>query len=268
MSEFIWIPDNGFSETHEPRTRKVQFLDTYEQRAGSGINTDLAKWNLTFSGRTAPEARAIADFLSEMAGVTAFRWAPPKKGKPYFENLVPNPDSTITNPPPGIAAAGLEKFGDPNTAPALSSSGWARRIQVPPGGNAVYKAITPNILVDPRDRFFLQCKCVLTKGTGHACVILMSSEPAPNVYDGTGDATSSSMSSPTALTVSMMVSDGHSILTPFMAITGGSEGAEAWFNRFLFYIQPSRLVVCNKWTITPSAFNSWTVTAEFYEVLG
>lgn len=77
MSTFTWIPDAGATCTREPRVRKAQFGDGYEQRAADGINNDLRSWSVSFSVRTNAEIALIDAFLTTCGGVTAFTWADP-----------------------------------------------------------------------------------------------------------------------------------------------------------------------------------------------
>ena len=77
MATFTWNPDTGAAESREPRIRSARFGDGYEQRAASGINADLATWNLSFSGRSDSEASAILAFLVARGGHESFDWTPP-----------------------------------------------------------------------------------------------------------------------------------------------------------------------------------------------
>ena len=77
MATFTWIPDIGASEEHTPRIRSVQFGEAYEQRSPAGINPDMVKRSLTFSGRTSTEGLAILAFLAAQGGVTSFDYTHP-----------------------------------------------------------------------------------------------------------------------------------------------------------------------------------------------
>ena len=77
MATFTWIPDIGASEEHTPRIRSVQFGEAYEQRSPAGINPDMVKRSLTFSGRTSAEGLGILAFLEAQGGVTAFDYTHP-----------------------------------------------------------------------------------------------------------------------------------------------------------------------------------------------
>lgn len=77
MSTFTWIPDTGATMERQPRIRSVQFGDGYEQRAADGLNADMRKFSLTFSGRSAAEIAAIDTFLATQAGVSSFDYTHP-----------------------------------------------------------------------------------------------------------------------------------------------------------------------------------------------
>ena len=48
-------------------------------RLGDGLNTDLAKWEVSFTVNTT-NFNAIIAFLSGQSGVTSFYWTPPDTG--------------------------------------------------------------------------------------------------------------------------------------------------------------------------------------------
>lgn len=77
MATFTWTPDIGATEEREPKTRMVKFGDGYEQRALAGINADLRKRMLNFSGRSSVDAEAIIAFLETQGGVTSFDYTHP-----------------------------------------------------------------------------------------------------------------------------------------------------------------------------------------------
>lgn len=77
MATFTWIPDIGATEDHAPRIHSVQFDEAYEQRSPAGINPDMVKRGLTFSGRSSAEGLAILAFLAAQGGVTAFDYTHP-----------------------------------------------------------------------------------------------------------------------------------------------------------------------------------------------
>lgn len=74
---FTWTPDQGLSESREPSIRATRFGDGYEQRAANGINSDLSKFPVSFSGRSLTEAQLIWNFLEARGGTEAFLWSPP-----------------------------------------------------------------------------------------------------------------------------------------------------------------------------------------------
>jgi phage-related protein len=69
---FTWTPDYGAQVTRSPRIREAKFGDGYAQRVGDGLNVDLPKWQLNFTGRTMAEIQAIDEFLRTQAGATSF----------------------------------------------------------------------------------------------------------------------------------------------------------------------------------------------------
>lgn len=78
MASFTWTPSFEATESSQPRVRKFQAGDGYEQRIRFGLNTDPKEWTLTFSNRTDAEREAIVTFLETQAGVTSFDWTPPR----------------------------------------------------------------------------------------------------------------------------------------------------------------------------------------------
>jgi phage-related protein len=77
MSTFTWTPDIGATEEHTPRILSVVFGEAYEQRAPDGINPDMVKRGLSFTGRSSAEGLAILAFLSAQGGVTSFDYTHP-----------------------------------------------------------------------------------------------------------------------------------------------------------------------------------------------
>lgn len=78
MSTFTWTPSFEATESSQPRARKFQAGDGYEQRVRFGLHTDLKTWDLVFNERTDTEAAAITGFLEVQAGVASFDWTPPR----------------------------------------------------------------------------------------------------------------------------------------------------------------------------------------------
>ena len=74
---FTWTPDYTSQGSHAPRVFATAFGDGYMQRAGNGINTDLASWDLTFTLSTS-DATNLLTFLKAMAGTQAFYWNSPE----------------------------------------------------------------------------------------------------------------------------------------------------------------------------------------------
>lgn len=66
-----------------PRTRRVQFGDGYEQRARFGLNQNPKQWSLTFD-QTTEDANVIATFLDARADDSnSFDWTPPYETQSY-----------------------------------------------------------------------------------------------------------------------------------------------------------------------------------------
>ena len=68
-----WKPASGASLDLEPSVEVVKFGDGYEQRVGTGINTQLDKWSLKFS----QNAFEVNDFLKTQGGQQTFKWTNP-----------------------------------------------------------------------------------------------------------------------------------------------------------------------------------------------
>ena len=87
-----------------------------------------------------------------------------------FTNLIPNPNSLITNPPSGsYEAAGLTNWGAlfPGViGSALTPNGWGRVIAVPsPGGNVFYRLNM--VPCKPGDVFSATCQAATCNGNGN-----------------------------------------------------------------------------------------------------
>lgn len=78
MATFTYTPSFTASETSQPRVRRVQFGDGYEQRLRFGLHTDPKTWRLTFANRTDAERENILGFLEARNGVESFDWTPPR----------------------------------------------------------------------------------------------------------------------------------------------------------------------------------------------
>ncbi|MCL1909289.1 MAG: phage tail protein [Holophagaceae bacterium] len=70
--EFTFIPDWGAEVAVNPNISAAPFGDGYVQRMGKGINSQLNRISLTFSGRTDGEAEEILGFFRERGGVAPF----------------------------------------------------------------------------------------------------------------------------------------------------------------------------------------------------
>lgn len=84
MATFTYTPSFEATESSQPRVRKFQAGDGYEQRIRFGLNTDPKEWTLQFSNRTDTERENIVSFLEACAGVESFDWTPPRGGAGKF----------------------------------------------------------------------------------------------------------------------------------------------------------------------------------------
>lgn len=80
---FTWFPDASVEVAHEPKVSIAKFGDGYEQRTALGLNTDLQKWSVTFTGLRA-EIDPIDDFLRARGAVEAFTWNTPDEEELKF----------------------------------------------------------------------------------------------------------------------------------------------------------------------------------------
>jgi phage-related protein len=78
MATFTFTPSFEAVESSEPRVRKFQAGDGYEQRVRFGLNTDPKQWSLTFANRTDTERDQIAAFLEARGAYESFDWTPPR----------------------------------------------------------------------------------------------------------------------------------------------------------------------------------------------
>jgi hypothetical protein len=78
MATFTWTPSFEATEGSQPRVRRFQAGDGYEQRLRFGLNTNPKEWDLTFAERTDTERDEIATFLDARAAAEAFDWTPPR----------------------------------------------------------------------------------------------------------------------------------------------------------------------------------------------
>jgi phage-related protein len=82
---FIWIPDNGATESHAPSIDEAAFGDSYSQRSNSGLNPDMQDWSgISFSGRGSTEINAIVAFLDAQGAAVSFNWTPPRRSSALF----------------------------------------------------------------------------------------------------------------------------------------------------------------------------------------
>jgi phage-related protein len=78
MATFLFTPTYEATEASEPRARRFQAGDGYEQRIRFGLNTDAKQWSLNFAAKTNTERDDILTFLEARAAVESFDWTPPR----------------------------------------------------------------------------------------------------------------------------------------------------------------------------------------------
>lgn len=77
MATFTYTPSFPATQNSQPRVRKFQAGDGYEQRVTFGLNFDPKEWDLQFQNRTDTERDGIKAFLEARRGVEAFDWTDP-----------------------------------------------------------------------------------------------------------------------------------------------------------------------------------------------
>lgn len=82
METFNFAPNWGMEQRKKPNVSTLAFGDGYEQRLKKGLNHNLRRYTLTFSGAR-ERIKQIEDFLDQHEGYKAFLWTPPhgKAGK-------------------------------------------------------------------------------------------------------------------------------------------------------------------------------------------
>lgn len=78
MATFTYTPSFEATESSQPRIRKTQFGDGYEQRIQFGLNANPKEWSLTFANRTDTERDQILSFFDARGGYESFDWTPPR----------------------------------------------------------------------------------------------------------------------------------------------------------------------------------------------
>jgi phage-related protein len=63
-------------QTITPNVQQIKFGDGYEARLALGLNTKLARWDVSFT-KTAQDAVTILNFLKARGAVEAFAWTDP-----------------------------------------------------------------------------------------------------------------------------------------------------------------------------------------------
>lgn len=75
MADWVWVESAGTTLTEEPRVKKAQFGDGYEQRAPDGINNTPQVWELSFDQVDDAVADDMVAFLRQQGGM-AFNYVP------------------------------------------------------------------------------------------------------------------------------------------------------------------------------------------------
>lgn len=85
MATFPAIPISfSANKTSQPKTRKVQFGDGYEQRLTFGLNQNPKEWSVTWKYLTETDADTIETFLNARAvDGASFDWTPPDEVTSY-----------------------------------------------------------------------------------------------------------------------------------------------------------------------------------------
>jgi phage-related protein len=77
-------PSYGAEKRSQPRTRRVQFGDGYEQRLLYGLNQNPKEWSLTWNNISETDSDTIETFLdARAADSAAFDWTPPGESTAY-----------------------------------------------------------------------------------------------------------------------------------------------------------------------------------------
>jgi hypothetical protein len=71
METLPYCPKPNYTVSNEPKIKKMDFGDGYQQRRADGLNPLLRKFSVTFNLRN-PQAVKLAQFLAKHKGVTAF----------------------------------------------------------------------------------------------------------------------------------------------------------------------------------------------------
>lgn len=72
VPNFFWKPSYQTDISFEPRIKRIQFGNGYQQRIPDGINTNLSSFNAAFDNRLEPEAVSILYFLNARNGQESF----------------------------------------------------------------------------------------------------------------------------------------------------------------------------------------------------
>jgi phage-related protein len=78
MATFSFTPSFPIAESSQPKVKRFQAGDGYEQRVKFGLRTDPKEWDVSFNNRTDTERNSILTFFETAAGATSFDWTNPR----------------------------------------------------------------------------------------------------------------------------------------------------------------------------------------------
>jgi len=81
---FFYRPSQSSEMEAEPKIRKVQFGDGYEQRSKDGINNNPLTFHCNFMNISSRRAHDVSNFLKDLEGYKWFWWMAPE---PYDDSL-------------------------------------------------------------------------------------------------------------------------------------------------------------------------------------
>jgi phage-related protein len=103
MATFTYVPSYSSAVEYTPRLIEAKFGDGYEQAVENGINSNPAKWSLTFSNVSDTTAEAIISFFTAYRTyVLPFDWTDPNgvagryKCKSWQKTFSGYEDRTVT----------------------------------------------------------------------------------------------------------------------------------------------------------------------------
>jgi len=94
VPNFFWKPSYQSNSKIEPRVKKIQFGNGYQQRFADGLNFQMKNLSLNFDNRTEVETVSILHFLEQRGGREAFVYNVPtiyaRTGQQITEFIAPN----------------------------------------------------------------------------------------------------------------------------------------------------------------------------------